>query len=238
VPVEVNGMCETCGGSGSESGAAPTSCTTCKGRGQVQHVVSTAFGQMATSQTCPTCKGVGKAASDPCRACAGAGRRPIRRSVTVDVPPGIEDGDRLRVTGGGEAGLNGGPSGDLYVELHVRPHQVFERDGRDLWAELPVSVTQAMLGGTLTVTSLGGEELDVELPAGVQPGEVIIIKRAGLPAKGGGQPGNFHVQVRVVIPRNLNADEVAIVEQLAERRGDDMGSDGRGLFQRLREVFR
>jgi molecular chaperone DnaJ len=95
-----------------------------------------------------------------------------------------------------------------------------------------------MLGGTLTVTSLGGEELDVELPAGVQPGEVIIIKRAGLPAKGGGQPGNFHVQVRVVIPRNLNADEVAIVEQLAERRGDDMGGDGRGLFQRLREVFR
>ncbi|MDX1511170.1 MAG: DnaJ C-terminal domain-containing protein, partial [Nitriliruptorales bacterium] len=238
VPVEVNGLCDNCGGSGSESGQAPETCGTCKGRGQVQQVVRTAFGQMAASQTCPTCRGVGRSASDPCRACAGAGRRPIRRAVTVDVPAGVEEGDRLRVTGAGEAGLNGGPAGDLYVEVHVRPHDVFERDGRDLWAELPISVTQAILGAQLTVPALGGDELDIDIPAGTQPGEVLTLRRAGLPVKGGGQRGDFHVQVRVVVPRNLDADELALVEQLAERRGDDVGEPGRGLFERLREVFR
>ena len=238
VPVEVNGLCDTCGGSGSESGQAPQTCVTCKGRGQVQQVVRTAFGQMAASQVCPTCRGVGRAAADPCRACAGAGRRPIRRSVTVDVPLGVEEGDRLRVTGAGEAGLNGGPAGDLYVEIRVRPHDVFERDGRNLWAELPVSVTQAILGTQLSVPALGGDEVAIDIPPGTQPGEVLTIKRAGLPGKNGGHRGDFLVQVRVVVPRALNAEEQQVVEQLAQLRGDDVGDAGRGLFERLREVFR
>jgi molecular chaperone DnaJ len=238
VEVEIASGCEVCGGSGSASGAAAAACRTCGGAGQVQKVVRTAFGQLATAAPCAGCRGTGRTVSDPCTGCGGDGRTVQRRSYTVDVPAGVDEGDRLRVAGAGEAGRQGAPSGDLYVEVRIAEHELFERDGRDLLAEVSVPVTQAALGGTVTVPTVHDDEVEVVVPAGTQPGAVLRVRQAGLPGHGGGRRGDLKLLVRVLVPTDLDADQRALLEQLAELRGEHLASQGRGLFTRLREAFR
>jgi molecular chaperone DnaJ len=237
VEVEVATACDRCGGSGSASGGPAGHCDTCAGAGQVQRVVRTAFGQLATASPCPTCGGTGRTVTDPCTGCAGQGRRTQRRTLGVDVPPGVDHGDRLRVTGAGEAGRQGAPAGDLYVEIQLVDHALYERDGRDLVAEVGVPVTQAALGGSLTVPTVDGDEVEVQVPAGTQPGTVLVVRRAGLPAQGGGRRGDLRLLVRVEVPTDLDLEQRTLLEQLAELRGEQLASRGQGLFTRLRGAF-
>ncbi|MEX0869776.1 MAG: molecular chaperone DnaJ [Nitriliruptoraceae bacterium] len=237
VEIDAAVSCDVCGGSGSADGSGAGRCQTCGGAGQVQRVVRTAFGQMATARPCPGCQGSGRAVGDPCVRCGGEGRRAEHRTVNIDVPPGVEHGDRLRISGGGEAGRHGAHAGDLYIEIHVSPHEVYERDGRDLLAEVVVPVTQAALGGTLSVPVLEGEEREVTVPPGTQPGDVLTLRRAGLPVKGGGRRGDLRLLVRVEVPTDLDDAQRAVLEELAELRGESRASAGSGLFARLRDAF-
>ncbi|MEX0592377.1 MAG: molecular chaperone DnaJ [Nitriliruptoraceae bacterium] len=234
VEVEIATACQRCEGSGSASGASAGRCAACGGAGQVRRVVRTAFGQVASAAPCPSCSGSGRAVGDPCESCAGDGRVVERRTLTVPVPAGVDNGDRLRITGAGEAGRQGASPGDLFVEVRVNPHAVFERDGRDLFAEVVIPMTQAILGGSITVPGIDGDDLTATVPAGVQPGDVLKVRRAGLPMKGGGRRGDLQLVVRVEVPTSLDDDQRGLVQQLAELRGDATASSGRGLFTRLR----
>jgi molecular chaperone DnaJ len=237
IEVDVPRACDTCDGSGSAAGAGPTSCRTCGGAGQVQRVVRTAFGQLATAAPCAACQGTGRTVSDPCPDCSGEGRRPTKRTLRVDVPAGLEDGDRIPVRGEGEAGRNGAAAGDLYVQVRVAAHELFERDGRDLAAEVSVPVTQAALGGSLTVPTVDGQTVEVPVPAGTQPGDVLTVRRVGLPVRGGGRRGDLHLVVRVEVPTGLDAEQRGLLEQLAAVRGEELAQRTGGRFSRLRDVL-
>jgi molecular chaperone DnaJ len=236
--VDVARACEDCGGAGSADGAAAARCAGCGGAGQVQRVVRTAFGQLATAAPCTACQGTGRAVSDPCPSCRGEGRRPTTRTLEVDIPAGLEDGDRIPIRGEGEAGRQGAPAGDLYVQVQVAAHEFFERQGRDLVAEVTVPVTQAALGGSLTVATVDGGLVEVPVTAGTQPGDVLTVRRAGLPVRGGGRRGDLRLVVRVEVPTGLDAEQRSLLERLAEARGEPLASDGTGLFTRLRDAFR
>lgn len=236
VQVEVATTCTGCGGSGSATGAGPVACATCGGRGQVQRVVRTAFGQLATATACPDCEGTGHRVVDPCLECGGDGRAVTSRTVTVDIPAGVDSGDRLRVTGAGEAGAHGAPSGDLLVEVRIAEHDLFDRDGRTLWGELRVPFTQAALGAHLTVPTLDGEA-EVDVPAGTQPGDVLVVRRAGLPGTGGGGRGDVRLRVTVEVPRDLDVEQREVLAELARLRGEDVPGAA-GLFDRLKRAFR
>jgi molecular chaperone DnaJ len=175
---------------------------------------------------------------DPCARCDGAGRRLQKRTITVEIPAGVDEGDRLRVPGAGEAGRLGAASGDLYVEVHVEAHDLFERDGRDLWSQLRVPFVQAALGADLKVPTVDGETVEVDLPRGAQPGEVLRVRAAGLPARGGGQRGDLMLRVEVEVPTDLDDDQEALLRELAQRRGEDVPEQGQGLLERLRRAFR
>lgn len=237
IEVDVPRACDTCEGSGSAAGTGPTSCRTCGGAGQVQRVVRTAFGQLATAAPCAACQGTGRTVSDPCPDCSGEGRRPTKRTLRVDVPAGLEDGDRIPVRGEGEAGRHGAAAGDLYVQVRVAAHELFERDGRDLAAEVSVPVTQAALGGSLSVPTVDGAEVEVPVPAGTQPGDVLTVRRAGLPVRGGGRRGDLHLVVRVEVPTGLDAEQRGLLEQLAAARGEELAQRSGGRFSRLRDAF-
>ncbi|MBW3657172.1 MAG: J domain-containing protein [Actinobacteria bacterium] len=238
VEVEVATTCDLCGGSGSSTGGGSTRCRTCGGSGQVQRIVRTAFGQLATASGCPDCGGTGSVVEDPCRGCAGEGRRVSKRTITVEIPAGVAEGDRLRVSGAGEAGRHGAPAGDLYVEVQVAEHEIFKRDGRDLWAEVSVPFVQAALGTTLKVPLVDGGTEPVDIPGGSQPGDVIRVRRAGLPPRGGGNRGDLHLRIQVEVPKELDSEQRELLHRFAELRGEDVPEEGRGLFNRLREAFR
>lgn len=236
VEAEVATACDQCGGSGSLTGGT-SRCHECGGAGQVQRIVRTAFGQLASAAPCGACGGSGRRVEDACTGCGGEGRRQERRTITVEIPAGIEDGNRLRLSGAGEAGRHGAAAGDLYVEVHVAEHEVFEREGRALYAEVAVPVTQAALGGSLRVPTLGGDEVEVPVPAGIQPGDVLTVRRGGLPMPGGGRNGDLHLVVRVEVPTDLDAQQRQLMEELARLRDEPSASSGRGLFTRLRDAF-
>ncbi|MBY5162196.1 molecular chaperone DnaJ [Salsipaludibacter albus] len=235
VEVEVPGTCPDCDGSGSASGRGPVTCEACNGQGQVQQVVRTAFGQLATAVPCAACRGTGSVVADPCPTCEGEGRAMDTSSITVEIPAGISDGDRLRVTGSGEAGRNGGRPGDLYVEVRIADHEIYERDGRTLLGEVVLPFSQAALGATLTVPTLDGDT-DLDVPAGTQPGSVLTIRRRGLPATGGGSRGDIRLTVRLEVPRNLTDEQTELLERFAAIRGED-APGASGLFGRLRRAF-
>jgi molecular chaperone DnaJ len=237
VEVDVAVVCDDCDGSGSGDGAGAVRCATCGGAGQVQRVVRTAFGQLATAAPCTACQGTGRTVGTPCTGCRGEGRRQVRRTVTVEVPAGLEDGDRIPLRGQGEAGRQGAPPGDLYVQVRVAAHELFERRGRDLVAEVRVPVTQAALGGTLRVPTVDGVEVEVPVPAGTQPGDVLTVRRAGLPVRGGGRRGDLDLVVKVEVPTGLDAEQRELLTRFAALRGEPLAAHGIGLFTRLRDAF-
>ena len=232
--------CETCGGNGARPGTSPVRCETCGGQGAVQQVRQSVFGQMLTTGTCPTCRGTGQRIPEVCPTCVGEGRQQVTETVSVEIPPGVDDGTRLRLTGRGEAGRHGSPAGDLFVRTRLRRHELFVRDRNDLRCELRIPVVQAALGAQLKVPTIDGEaELDV--PEGTQAGDVLTLRRKGMPKLGGGGArGDLHVHCRVLTPIELGDRERELLRELAELRGEtaaELQSRPRGLLGRLREAF-
>jgi molecular chaperone DnaJ len=225
--------CERCSGSGSEPGTSPETCTTCQGVGQV------AFrrGFLSVAQTCPSCGGAGRVNRDPCSACGGRGRSERETTLKVSVPAGVDSGMRLRLASEGEAGVLGGPRGDLFVVMAVADHELFERDGENLHLELPVSVYQAMLGTTVPISTVLGEEQEIEVPAGTQPGDAIRIAGSGMPNVNGRRRGDLYVHLRVVIPKKLSGEQRRLIQELAELGGGFEPETDRGFFDRLRRAF-
>jgi molecular chaperone DnaJ len=226
VTFEAVSVCEVCNGNGAEPGTPIHTCETCGGAGRVQQVTRTAFGQLMQTGACPTCNGAGKVAETPCERCDGAGRELRERSWEVDVPAGIESGQRIRIAGAGHAGEAGASAGDLYVQVLVAEDARFERRGRDLVSVAHVPATRAMLGGTVQVPTLNGDA-EVEVPAGAQPGQSIRLAGNGLPSLRDSGRGDQYVIVDVVVPSELSPEQRELAFEL-DRALDDRGSsDGR-----------
>ena len=237
--VDVMRSCDVCNGSGDSEGRGPVRCSTCNGTGGVQQVTRSIFGQMLTTSTCPACRGAGQQIEHPCPSCNGEGRRRTQETVTVDVPPGVDTGTRLRLAGRGEAGRMGARSGDLFVRIRVEPHDVFERDGNDLHCRLRLPMVQAVLGVDIEIPTIDGSHT-LTVPPGTQPDTVLTVRRAGMPKlNGGGARGDLYVHCQVEIPTALDEEQKDLVRELAELRGEDRpgSSTDRGLFDRLRGVF-
>ncbi len=237
VSYEAVELCEHCHGNGAEPGTPIETCPRCQGSGQLRAVSRTPFGQMVRATACDVCHGDGKVARDPCKVCRGRGRKVERTKVKVDVPAGIADGQRIRIGGRGHAGDRGGPAGDLYVLVHVREDSRFVRDGDDLVTAVDVAAPHAALGTTVQVQTVDGEMVDVEIPAGIQPHETLIVRGAGMPALRGRHTGNLRVLVNVVVPRHLSKDQRELVQQLADSMTEHNLRTDEGLFGKLKRAF-
>jgi molecular chaperone DnaJ len=213
VTYEVVDTCEHCRGNGAEPGTPIETCPTCGGAGRVRAVTRTAFGQLVREQACDTCGGDGRIASEPCHECGGRGRRAVRRTLQVDIPAGIADEQRIRLSGRGHAGERGGPPGDLYVLVRVAEDERFIRDGSDLVSVMDVPAPAAALGTTIVVPTLDGDE-EIDVAAGTQPGSVITLRGRGMPTIGRGRRGDQQVVLNVVIPRNLTDRQSELLEEL------------------------
>jgi molecular chaperone DnaJ len=232
--------CERCRGNRAEPGTPIVTCSRCGGTGQLQSASRTLFGQLIRSQPCDQCEGEGKTFQQACQACGGRGLAWESRKLSVDVPAGIDDGQRIRVSGRGHAGLSGGPSGDLYIVTSVKADPRFERHGRDLVTRVDVPFTDAALGTTLAVPTLEGDE-QVELKAGTQPGTIVRIRGHGLPSLQSRRRGDLHAIVNVMVPRNLNDNQRELLERFARATNGEnypAESEGSRLFERIRDVFR
>ena len=231
VAFEAVSTCERCRGNGAEPGTPIRTCERCGGGGELRDVARTPFGQMVRTGPCPDCDGEGRIPETPCEECGGRGRIVRTRTWEVEVPPGIESGQRIRITGAGHAGEAAGRSGDLYVEVVVDHDERFERHGQDLLSVVPVPVTRAMLGGVVTAPTLDGDR-EVEVPAGAQPGEQILLRGLGLPSLRGAARGDHHVVLDLFVPRELTREERELVERLDESLGTEGGRDGRSRSRR------
>jgi len=232
VSFEAVSVCEHCHGNGAEPGTPIHTCETCGGAGEVREVSRTVFGQLVRSGVCPTCGGQGKVPETPCKECRGEGRVMRPRTWQLEVPAGIESGQRIRVDSAGHAGAPGGPAGDLYVQVLVAEDDRFDRQGKDLVSVAEVPATRAMLGGTIKVATLDGEQ-DVDVPAGSQPGEQVTLRGLGLPGLHGGRRGDQRVVLDVFVPGKLDKEQRELAGRLDEALGPDGGRrDGRSRFFR------
>jgi molecular chaperone DnaJ len=229
-------LCEHCRGNGAEPGTPIETCPTCQGTGQLRTIARTPFGQVVRATACDRCGGDGKIARDPCHVCSGRGRRVEGTTVAVQVPAGIEDGQRIRVSGRGHAGEHGGPAGDLYVQVRVREDPRFVRDQNDLITVVDVAAPLAALGTTVTVPTIEGDT-ELEVPAGTQPGETLRLRRQGMPSVRGGRRGDLRVVVNVVIPRHLHREQRELLEQLAESLTTRNLDIGESMLGKLRRAF-
>jgi molecular chaperone DnaJ len=228
--------CGHCHGNGAEPGTPIETCPKCQGSGQLRTVARTLIGQVMSTTVCDQCGGDGKVAVEPCHVCHGRGRLPENQSISVDVPAGIADGQRIRVTGRGHAGDRGGPPGDLYVLVRVKDDARFVRDGDDLLTAVDISGPQAALGSTLEVPTIDGPQ-ELEIPAGTQPHETIVLRGAGMPSLRGRRHGDLRVVVNVITPRNLTSAQRELLEQLnATLTPENLHSD-EGVFTKLRRAF-
>jgi molecular chaperone DnaJ len=230
--------CPRCHGNAAEPGTPITSCKRCGGSGRLQGVTRTPFGQVVRSVQCDTCHGAGKIPEEPCTECEGRGRVLEQRTLRVDVPAGIEDGQRIRLAGRGHTGEPGAPDGDLYVTIRVRPDERFVRDGNDLVSVLDVPAPLAALGTTLPVPTLDGDA-DVDIKPGTQPGEVVVLRGKGIPDLRRGRPGDLRVVVNVVIPRSLTREQRELLERLSGTLTEDnLGEQHESVLSKLRRVLR
>ena len=234
VEITTLASCSECDGSGAEPGTFPTRCTECGGTGEVRQVRRTVFGNVMTAAPCIRCGGRGEEISSPCNKCGGRGRVPVTDSLTVNIPPGVDDGAQLRVTGRGEAGVRGGRSGDLYVGINVAPHEIFRRAGDDLACEVAVPMTVAALGGTVDVPTLDEPE-PIDIAPGTQSGEVVRLKGRGMPRLSGYGRGELVGLLKVETPRDLTDEESELLQEFARLRGERTGQ--RGLFDKIKEAF-
>lgn len=230
VPTAVN--CDVCHGSGGENGSEPVTCPTCSGMGKVR----AQQGFFTVERTCPTCSGAGQTIKNPCRACGGAGRVEKERNLSVNIPAGVETGTRIRLTGEGEAGVRGGPTGDLYIFIEVRDHQIFQRDGVNLYCRVPVSITTAALGGEVEVPTIDGGKARVKVPAGSQTGKQMRLRAKGMPALRGGGSGDMMIELAVETPVNLSARQRELLEEF-ERLAEDNNPEGNSFFSKVKSFW-
>jgi molecular chaperone DnaJ len=237
VPFQVTVPCELCEGSGAEPGTSPVQCTSCGGSGRLQQVSRSVFGEFIRTATCPRCNGSGRVIESPCKQCRGAGRMVEERRLDVQVPAGIHDGQRIRISGEGHAGLPGGDAGDVYVLVHVRPDPRFAREGDDIFSEVDLTMTEAALGARITVPSLDGD-VELEFEPGTQPGEVHVLAGHGMPVLHARGRGDHRVLVNVVMPRRLSPEQRELLGRFAATTDDQTYAADDGFFQRLKSAFR
>ena len=228
-------QCETCHGNGAAPGSLIVPCERCGGSGIMRSVRQTPLGQFATQTTCVTCGGEGNVVTQPCQMCSGRGRHEVERKLTVKVPAGVDDGSRIRISGNGEAGIRGGPSGDLYVYLKIAAHPLFRRDGLDTFVDIPVSFPQATLGATVEIPSLEGP-LELVIPAGTQTGTILRMRGRGMPSVRGSQRGDHHIGIHVMVPTKMNKRQRELLEEYARAGGDAI--EERSFFDRVKEAFK
>lgn len=236
VTLDLLRRCERCGGTACEPGTFRTRCATCGGTGEQRTTQRSIFGTLMSSRPCPACRGEGDIPAAPCTACTGTGRVAGEEEISIEIPAGVEGGSVLRLSGRGEAGTRGGEPGDLYVQIAVRPHPVFERDGDRLLCALTIPFTVAALGAEVPVETLDGEET-VTVPAGTQPGTLLRLRGHGVPRLGGRGRGDLIVQLNVEVPTKLKADERDLLEKLAAARGETVGGRAKGILDRFKDAI-
>jgi molecular chaperone DnaJ len=225
--------CGSCSGTGSEGGSEPVTCPTCSGMGKVR----AQQGFFTVERICPTCSGVGQIVKNPCKACGGAGRVQKDRALSVNIPAGVETGTRIRLSGEGEAGLRGGPSGDLYIFIDVEDHPLFQRDGMDLYCRVPVSMTRAALGGEVEVPTIDGGRSRVKVPEGSQSGRQMRLRGKGMPALRGTGMGDMYIELAVETPVKLNAEQKELLRKFEESCAKSNNPDASGFFDKVRKFW-
>jgi len=233
VPTSV--ACESCRGSGAEDGSTPTTCGMCRGMGKVRAQQGAFF---FVERTCPTCHGAGQVIKDPCRVCDGSGRVEREKTLAVNIPAGVEDGTRIRLAGEGEAGMRGGPPGDLYIFLSIAPHRLFRREGPHVYCRVPIPMTTAALGGKFEAPTLAGERETIEIPQGAQTGAQFRLKGRGMPAVRGAGKGDMYVQIVVETPVNLTRRQQELLREF-EKAGahEDTSPESAGFFAKVKELW-
>lgn len=236
--ISINRMesCSTCHGTGSKPGTSPSTCTHCKGTGQIQYKQSTPFGQFVNVKTCDVCRGEGKIISDPCQTCNGKGKTRKTIKLKINVPAGIDDGQTISLRGEGESGIKGGPSGDLYVSIRVKSHLLFQRQGNDIICDIPITFVQGALGSELEVPTLDGK-VKYTIPEGTQTGTVFRLKGKGVPFLRGNGRGDQYVKVYIEVPKKLNEKQKAILKEFADVSGDEVHEQRRGFFHKMKDVL-
>ena len=231
IPTSV--ACEVCSGTGAKAGTKPKPCATCGGAGKIRH----AQGFFTLERTCPACQGRGQVIDDPCSACAGAGRVTRERMLSVNIPAGVEDGTRIRLAGEGEAGLRGGPPGDLYIFLSLAAHEFFQRDGADLHCRVPISMATAALGGEFEVPAIDGSKARVKVPGGTQTGRRFRLTGKGMPVLRAKQTGDMYVQVAVETPQKLTKRQRELLTEFEKLSSEETQPESAGFFSRVKEFI-
>lgn len=229
--------CEHCHGEGAEPGSKVETCPECHGSGYVRFTQNTMFGQMVNERPCSRCHGEGKIISNPCKECGGSGTVKKTKKLKVKIPAGVDNGSRLRVGGEGEVGLKGGPSGDLYVYLYVKPHKFFERDGTTVLCEVPINIVQATLGAEIKVPTLDGQ-VTMKVPEGTQPGKVMRLKGKGIPSLRGGGRGDQLVRMKVVVPTKLNDKQKDALQKFADISKDNINPEEKSFLNKVKDFFK
>jgi molecular chaperone DnaJ len=237
VPFKVAVPCARCDASGVEPGTEATTCPTCQGVGRLQQVSRSAFGEFVRTQTCPACGGAGRVIEHPCRECEGSGQVLEERTLEIEIPPGIHDGQRIRLSGEGHSGVLGGRAGDVYVRVRVRPDERFVREGDDIFSTVNLTMTQAALGARVAVPTLDGETV-LEFDPGTQAGEVVVLRGRGMPVLQGFGRGDQRVLVNVAIPRQLTDEQRDLLEQFDRSADEGTYRPDEGFFDKLRSAFR
>ena len=229
--------CDHCHGEGAEPGSKVESCPECNGTGYVRFTQNTMFGQMVNERPCSRCKGEGKIISEPCKECRGKGTVKRNKKLKVKIPAGVDNGSRLRVSGEGEAGAKGGPNGDLYVYLYVKPHKFFERDGTTVLCEVPINIVQATLGADIKVPNLDGQ-VTMKVPEGTQPGKVLRLKGKGIPSLRGGSRGDQLVRIKVVVPTKLSDKQKDALRKFADISKDNINPEEKSFMDKVKDFFK
>ena len=228
--------CKKCSGSGAAPGTHAETCGQCKGTGQVQVAQNTPFGRMINTRTCDRCHGEGKIVKTPCKDCHGKGTTRVNRKINVKIPAGVDNGSRLRVTHEGEAGMRGGPPGDLYVYIFVKQHKLFTREGNEVICEVPISFVQATLGDEIEVPTLDGK-VQLKIGEGTQSGTVFRIKGKGIPHLRGNGRGDQHVRVKVLTPQKLNDKQRELLQEFAKASGENVNPEQKNFFKKMKDIF-
>ncbi|MBM7649985.1 molecular chaperone DnaJ [Bacillus ectoiniformans] len=229
--------CGTCSGTGAKPGTKPETCSHCHGAGQLNVEQNTPFGRIVNRRTCPYCSGSGQTIKEKCGTCSGEGTVTKMQKIHVKIPAGIDDGQQLRVSGHGEAGINGGPSGDLYIVFRVLPHELFERDGDDIYCEIPVTFVQAALGDEIEVPTLHGK-IKLKVPAGTQTGTKFRLRGKGVPNVRGYGTGDQHIRVKVITPAKLNEKQKQLLREFAEVSGEMLDEQQAGFFDKVKRALK
>ncbi|MCX7842684.1 MAG: molecular chaperone DnaJ [Clostridia bacterium] len=228
--------CTTCEGTGAKPGTSPSACAHCNGTGQVQYKQSTPFGQFVNIKTCDVCHGEGRIITSPCTACGGKGKISKSVVIKINVPAGIDDGQTISLRGEGEPGSKGGPSGDLYITVRVKPHPIFQRQGTDVLCDIPITFVQAALGAELEVPTLDGK-VKYNIPEGTQTGSVFRLKGKGIPFLRGNGRGDQYVKVVIEVPKHLSEKQKALLKEFAEISGEESHEQRKGFFEKMKDAF-